>query len=112
MRTGIGAKRFAILGVAVVVVVLLVAPQARAAFILGTASDYAILYEGTGANTLQITNVTINGNVGVGDGGQATDSGPSTINGRIDFSAAEPDSSPITTRATSSPEGFTSTSPR
>lgn len=87
MRTGIGAKWLAILGFAVVVV-LLVAPQARAGFILGTASDYAVLYEGTGANTLQITNVTINGNVGVGDGGKATDSGPSTIHGRIDFSAA------------------------
>ena len=60
-----------------------------AAFMLGGGEDYAILFQGTGGNTLQITNVTINGNVGVADSGQATDSGPSTINGRIDFSAAD-----------------------
>jgi hypothetical protein len=35
-----------------------------------------------------VTNVSITGNVGVGGMGQMTDSGPSTINGRIDFSAA------------------------
>ena len=33
---------------------------------LGAAGDYAILFEGGGSNTLQITNVTVNGNVGVG----------------------------------------------
>lgn len=60
----------------------------RADFILGGGEDYAILFEGTGGNTLQVTNTTINGNVGVGNTGQMTDSGPSTINGRIDFSAA------------------------
>jgi hypothetical protein len=54
---------------------------------LGAASDYAVLYEGTGGNTLHITNVTINGNVGVGGTGQVSNSGPSTVNGRIDFSA-------------------------
>lgn len=52
------------------------------------ASQYAVLFEGAGANTLQITNVTVNGNVGVGMTGKATDSGPSTINGRLDFSAS------------------------
>ena len=63
---------------------------AWAGFVLGSnASQYALLFEGAGANTLQITNVTINGNVGLGMTGKATDSGPSTINGRIDFSAAE-----------------------
>ncbi len=67
-----------------------VLPQAATAgFTLGPdASQYALLFEGGGGNTLQITNVTVNGNVGVGNTGQATDSGPSTINGRIDFSAA------------------------
>lgn len=49
---------------------------------------YAVLYEGTGGHTLQITNVEINGNIGVGGTGLATDSGPSTINGAIDFSAS------------------------
>ncbi|HEV3443579.1 MAG TPA: collagen-binding domain-containing protein [Gemmataceae bacterium] len=52
------------------------------------ASNYALLFEGAGANTLQITNVTVIGNVGVGLTGKATDSGPSTVNGRFDFSAA------------------------
>jgi PEP-CTERM motif-containing protein len=63
--------------------------SARADFILGGGEDYAILFEGAGGNTLQVTNTTINGNVGVGNTGQMTDSGPSTINGRIDFSAAD-----------------------
>jgi PEP-CTERM motif len=73
--------------------------QQATAFVLGDASDYAILFEGGGGNTLQITNVTTNtagsgagqgggiGNIGVGNTGQATDSGPSFISGRIDFSA-------------------------
>ena len=68
---------------------IFMATPARASFILGDASDYVILFEGTGGNTLQITNVTADGNVGVGDSGQATDSGPSTITGRIDFSAGD-----------------------
>ena len=67
---------------------------------LGAAQDYAILFEGGGLNTLQITNVTTNtagtgagqgggvGNIGVGGTGIATVSGPSTIGGRIDFSAS------------------------
>jgi len=53
-----------------------------------SASQYAVLYEGTGGNTLHITNVTIDGNVGVGGTGKVSDSGPSTVNGRLDFSAA------------------------
>jgi len=58
------------------------------AFSIGGGSDYAILFEGGGGNTMQVTNVTVNGNVGVGNTGNLTDSGPSTINGRIDFSAS------------------------
>lgn len=57
-------------------------------FDLGTAANFGLLFEGNGGNTLQITNVTVNGNVGVGLTGQATDSGPSTISGALDFSAA------------------------
>jgi choice-of-anchor A domain-containing protein len=52
------------------------------------ASQYAVLYEGTGGHNLQITNVTVNGNIGVGGTGVVQDNGPSTINGRLDFSAA------------------------
>jgi VPDSG-CTERM motif len=59
-----------------------------AAFNLGGGENYAILFEGVGGNTLQITNVTVNGNVGVATTGKATDSGPSTVNGAINFSAA------------------------
>src|SRR5437667_6711527 len=64
-------------------------PQARAdGFTLGSAANFGLLFEGAGGNTLQITNVTVNGNVGVGMTGRATDSGPSTINGALDFSAS------------------------
>ncbi len=52
------------------------------------ASKYALLFEGGGHNTLQITNVTVNGNIGVGNTGLSTVSGPATINGGINFSAA------------------------
>lgn len=63
--------------------------QARADNIpLGNAANFGLLFEGAGNNTLQITNVTVNGNIGVGMTGLATDSGPSTINGALDFSAA------------------------
>ncbi len=64
-------------------------PQAHGDSIpLGLASNYAVLYEGTGGHNLQITNVTINGNVGVGGTGAVQDSGPSTVNGQLDFSAS------------------------
>src|ERR1700747_1590079 len=52
------------------------------------ATGYGVLFEGGGTNTLQVTNVTVNFNVGVGGTGLMTDSGPSTITGEIDFSAA------------------------
>ena len=68
---------------------LLPLQRATATFMLGGGEDYAVLFEGVGGNTLQITNVTCNGNIGVASTGQATDSGPSTINGRIDFAAAD-----------------------
>lgn len=57
-------------------------------FDLGSAASYALLFTGGGSNTLQVTNVTINGNVGVGGTGLMTDSGPSIINGTINFAAA------------------------
>jgi hypothetical protein len=55
---------------------------------LGLAANYAVLYEGSGSHNLSISNVTINGNVGVGGTGVVQFSGPGTINGRLDFSAA------------------------
>jgi choice-of-anchor A domain-containing protein len=66
-------------------------PQAQAGFIslVPDATDYAVLYEGTGGHNLSITNVTINGNVGVGGAGAVQFSGPGTISGRVDFSAAD-----------------------
>ncbi len=70
-------------------------------FTLGDASNYAILFEGGGRNNaLEINNAQINvrgsgpsqgggiGNIGVGGAGESTVGGPSTLNGRIDFSAA------------------------
>ena len=55
---------------------------------LGAASKYAILFEGTGGHNLQITNVNINGNIGVGGTGVVQFNGPATINGQVDFSAS------------------------
>jgi hypothetical protein len=55
---------------------------------LGTAGNYAVLYEGIGGHNLQIANVTINGNIGVGGTGVVQYNGPGTITGNVDFSAA------------------------
>jgi uncharacterized repeat protein (TIGR01451 family) len=55
---------------------------------LGAAGDYGVLYTGTGGHNLSITNVTIHGNVGVGGTGVVQFSGPGTVGGRLDFSAA------------------------
>jgi len=56
---------------------------------LGDAANYAVLYEGTGGHNLQITNITVNGNIGVGGTGAVQFNGPGTINGALDFSAAQ-----------------------
>ncbi len=56
--------------------------------VTGSLASYAILDEETGNNMLRITNATINGNVGVGNTANVYDVGPATINGKIDFSAA------------------------
>jgi hypothetical protein len=66
--------------------VLLLPLQRASAFDIGGGSNYAILFEGAGGNTMQVTNVTINGNSGIGNTGKLTLSGPATV-GRIDFSA-------------------------
>jgi hypothetical protein len=55
---------------------------------LGAAAGYAVLYEGGGVNTLQITNVTVNGNIGDGGTGKVSLSGPGTINGNLDIFAS------------------------
>lgn len=83
-------RLFAQIGLLVLatLVAILAAAPARAGFDLDGAANYALLFEGAGGNTLQITNVTVNGNIGVGLTGKATDSGPSTINGGMNFSAA------------------------
>jgi VPDSG-CTERM motif len=69
-------------------VFLALLPLQRAlAFSIDGGSDYAVLFEGAGGNTMQVTNVTVNGNLGIGNSGLLHLSGPSTV-GRIDFSAA------------------------
>ena len=56
-------------------------------FSIGGAANYAVLYEGTGGHNLSISNVTVNGSVGVGGTGVVQFSGPGTITGELDFSA-------------------------
>src|ERR1700686_235526 len=76
--------------VAVLVLLAFALPSAQATEVnIGlNASQYVVLYEGIGGHNLQITNVTKDGNIGVGGTGKVQDSGPSTIAGRLDFSAA------------------------
>jgi hypothetical protein len=51
-------------------------------------SWYDVLYTGGGGNQLSITNVTVNGNIGVGGTGTVQFNGPGTINGTLGFNAA------------------------
>jgi len=75
--------------VGILLLAVAITPPALATNIpIGVAANYAVLYEGTGGHNLQITNVAIGGNVGVGGTGKVQDSGPSDITGRLDFSAA------------------------
>ena len=86
MKSTVDARRtvgwIASLGLAAVT--MLVAPQAHATSLpLGTASDYAVLFEGFCGHTVQIgSNVTINGNIGVG-GGPASGFGTFTTAARV-----------------------------
>lgn len=67
------------------------AQEARADSInLGSASSYALLYEGNGGQSLQMNNSTLSGNVGVGATGTVQISGGLTLSdsGNIDFSAS------------------------
>lgn len=51
--------------------------------------NFGVLYTGGGnGNQLSLTNVTINGNIGVGGTGKVALSGPGTVNGFLDFSAS------------------------
>jgi hypothetical protein len=70
-------------------------PQARAGFMLGDAANFVVLYEGNGNNQLGTTNVTINGNIGIGDPSGVTTaylaaSGgtPAAINGNVLYAGA------------------------
>lgn len=71
----------------------LAVPQAaQAEFVLGDASNYAVLYEGNGGNTLNYNNSTVTGNIGIGTGvlgttGKFAGNGPGTITGTVQFSA-------------------------
>lgn len=71
---------------------LLHAGTAHAGYMLGGASNFAVLYTGTAANQLSTTNTTITGNVGIGDpnGNLAylSASGPGTITGAVEYAAS------------------------
>ena len=65
-------------------------------FSLGDASTFAILDEGTGSGSLNLTNDTVKGNIGIGDpSGKTTTTlnvSKSTVQGSIDFAGAIKDS--------------------
>ena len=74
-------------------------PQAQAGFVLGDASNFAVLYEGNGGNTLNYNNSNLTGNLGIGCGtvavpcsgattGAFKGSSPGTITGTVEFAAA------------------------
>jgi len=62
------------------------APVANASTILsGDLLNYGVLFNGGGGTQLSITNVTINGNVGVGGSGSVAFSGPGIIGSEREF---------------------------
>src|SRR6516165_8073817 len=65
------------------------APAARADFAsLGTTlSDFGLLYEGNGGNSLQFNNSNFAGTIGIGSTGTFQGSGSGTITGTVEFSA-------------------------
>jgi hypothetical protein len=97
-------RPFARVGPFAVAALLASSVGVRAGFVLGDASQYALLFQGGAGNTLQITNVTTNttgggtgvaagqgggiGNIGVGHTGKVSLSGPGTISGNLDIAAA------------------------
>ena len=87
-RESFSATRCITAVAALLLVVAVPSTRANEVAIGVSASQYAVLYEGTGGHNLSISNVTINGNVGVGGTGVVQFSGPGTITGRLDFSAA------------------------
>jgi hypothetical protein len=82
-------RRLFFLGGAVTLTAAAVAiPQARAGFDLGTATEFAVLYEGNAGNQMQFNNSNVTGNIGIDLTGKFQGNGPGTILGNIDFTAA------------------------
>jgi len=79
---------FSLAWVTALAVMGMIIPEARADLIVGDATNYTVLYEGTGGHNLQITNVIVNGNLGVGGTGVVQDSGPAVLAGGLDLSAS------------------------
>ena len=52
------------------------------------ASHYAVIYDGSGGHQLSVTNDTISGNIGITGTASFQFNGPGTINGNLNFSAA------------------------
>jgi hypothetical protein len=63
-------------------------PSRADGFDLGAATNFGLLYEGNGANTLSYNNSFFTGNIGIGGTGKFQGNGPGTITGNVDFSAA------------------------
>jgi hypothetical protein len=61
---------------------------------LGDAANYAVLFTGTGGNSLQINNgpgphgLAVTGNIGIGNNGKLGASGPLVIKGNVDFAGS------------------------
>jgi choice-of-anchor A domain-containing protein len=71
---------------------LLTGSSAQAGFVLGSASNFAVLFEGNQSKTLNFNNSNITGNIGIGNTGKFADaggcSGKCLISGLVEFSAA------------------------
>lgn len=91
MTTQFGVRHLAVTGCGLLAMLLagaLCAPRAHAGDVpLGAGSGYSLMFEGDGSVMLSVTNVTIDGNVGVGTSGKLTFAGTGDINGALDFAA-------------------------
>jgi choice-of-anchor A domain-containing protein len=101
LNSFVGGRRLKLLGSSIIALAVLGLPgfspvaMASTGFSLGNATNFAIMDEGTGLNALIISNVTVNGSIGIGDPNGHTTTQLQllldSVNGSIDFAGSVDD---------------------
>lgn len=86
-------ERAVVAAFAAAAIMAISAPHAKAGFSLGDAANFGVLYEG--GTTFSASSANIIGNVGIGGGAMQTSN--TTIDGNVDFAAANSDQAQFST---------------